>query len=165
MMPMGFEYGCRKPLHVIDTRPADWAWETETPRIDITGFIRDVNAMKAATPALNVEGAAAEDHGTAQPGGRLQRLANGDLASSADIAITLINPDPGRVQGIDPGPLLNQVSGRISHFEDVTPDDADVPFEPGEPITPPAPVVRVFRGYAEAEIKPPESDKATAQTR
>ena len=24
MMPMGFEFGFRKPLHVVHTTPADW---------------------------------------------------------------------------------------------------------------------------------------------
>jgi starch synthase (maltosyl-transferring) len=51
MMPMGFEYGCRKPLDVVGTRPGDWTWETASPRIDITGYIGEVNRMKAATPA------------------------------------------------------------------------------------------------------------------
>ena len=56
MMPMGYEYGCRKPLDVVDSRPGDWAWETAAPRIELSGFVGAVNRMKAATPALNVEG-------------------------------------------------------------------------------------------------------------
>ncbi len=42
MMPMGFEFGFRKPLHVVKTQPQDW----EQPAIDLSGFIRDVNAIK-----------------------------------------------------------------------------------------------------------------------
>jgi len=43
-MPIGFEFGFRKRLHVVNTRPKDW----ETTNIDLTEFIKKVNAMKAA---------------------------------------------------------------------------------------------------------------------
>jgi starch synthase (maltosyl-transferring) len=43
MMPVGFEYGFRRKLHVVETRPADW----EEPSIDLTAFIREVNRIKS----------------------------------------------------------------------------------------------------------------------
>ncbi len=43
MMPIGFEFGFRKSLHVVNTRSEDW----ETTNIDLTRFIKKVNAMKA----------------------------------------------------------------------------------------------------------------------
>lgn len=52
MMPMGFEYGFRKRLHVVETQPSDW----EDPLFDLSTFIADVNAMKAEQPILNEEG-------------------------------------------------------------------------------------------------------------
>jgi starch synthase (maltosyl-transferring) len=42
LMPMGFEYGFVKRLNVVNTCPSDW----EEPRIDLTEFIRRVNALK-----------------------------------------------------------------------------------------------------------------------
>ncbi len=42
MIPIGFEYGFRRPLHVVNTRPSDW----ETTDIDLTSFIKDVNRVK-----------------------------------------------------------------------------------------------------------------------
>jgi starch synthase (maltosyl-transferring) len=51
MMPMGYEFGFRRKLHVVKTRPGDW----EETGIDITPFIRDVNAVKAAHPAFQEE--------------------------------------------------------------------------------------------------------------
>jgi starch synthase (maltosyl-transferring) len=42
MMPIGFEYGFRRPLHVVDTRPGDW----EAPNVDLRNFITKVNAVK-----------------------------------------------------------------------------------------------------------------------
>ncbi len=43
MMPVGFEFGFRKKLHVVKTRPGDWE-ETE---IDLTSFITAVNSIKS----------------------------------------------------------------------------------------------------------------------
>jgi starch synthase (maltosyl-transferring) len=51
MIPMGFEFGFRKPLHVVDTKPTDW----ETTEIDLTGFIRHVNQVKAKYPVFKEE--------------------------------------------------------------------------------------------------------------
>ena len=42
MMPIGFEFGFRKPLHVIQTTPADW----ENTGLDLSPFITKVNAIK-----------------------------------------------------------------------------------------------------------------------
>ncbi len=42
MIPIGFEYGFRRPLHVVNTKPADW----EQTDIDLTGFIKEVNRIK-----------------------------------------------------------------------------------------------------------------------
>jgi len=43
MMPMGFEFGFRKKLHVVKTRPQDW----EKTDIDLTSFLKRVNKIKA----------------------------------------------------------------------------------------------------------------------
>lgn len=53
MMPMGYEYGFARRLDVVRTRPEDW----EEARFDLTGFLADLNRMKAETPALLEEGA------------------------------------------------------------------------------------------------------------
>ncbi len=42
MIPIGFEYGFRRRLHVVQTRPTDW----ETTGIDLTSFIREANQIK-----------------------------------------------------------------------------------------------------------------------
>jgi len=51
MMPMGFEFGFRKRMHVVKTRPSDW----ENTDIDLTGFIRKVNTIKAEHPVFQEE--------------------------------------------------------------------------------------------------------------
>ncbi len=52
MIPVGFEFGFKKKLHVVKTRPQDW----ETPTYDLTGFITRVNRMKTGCPVLLTEG-------------------------------------------------------------------------------------------------------------
>lgn len=51
MMPIGFEFGFRKKLHVVKTRPTDW----EETGIDLTGFIARVNAVKAQNKVFQEE--------------------------------------------------------------------------------------------------------------
>jgi starch synthase (maltosyl-transferring) len=52
MMPLGYEFGFRKKLHVVNTRPADW----EEPSYDLTDFITQTNRMKQDCPVLLAEG-------------------------------------------------------------------------------------------------------------
>jgi starch synthase (maltosyl-transferring) len=52
MMPIGFEYGFRRRLHVVRTTPQDW----EAPTWDLTGAIGVIHRTKAALRALNEEG-------------------------------------------------------------------------------------------------------------
>jgi len=48
MIPVGFEFGFRKPLHVVNTRPVDW----EQTGVDLTAFIERVNHAKAQNPVF-----------------------------------------------------------------------------------------------------------------
>jgi starch synthase (maltosyl-transferring) len=58
MMPMGFEYGFRKPLHVAKTRPEDW----EETGVDLTAFITSVNGIKAEYAVFQEEAPTEIDH-------------------------------------------------------------------------------------------------------
>lgn len=51
MMPMGFEFGLRKPLHVVNTTPNDW----QLNGTDLTPFITKVNAIKRRFPVFREE--------------------------------------------------------------------------------------------------------------
>jgi starch synthase (maltosyl-transferring) len=53
LMPIGYEYGFRKDLNVVKTRPEDW----EEPLFDLSDFIRAANDLKRSTPILEKEGA------------------------------------------------------------------------------------------------------------
>jgi starch synthase (maltosyl-transferring) len=52
MMPIGFEYGFRRRLDVVNTRPEDW----ESPGGDLSDFITSVNRVKASHRVFNEEG-------------------------------------------------------------------------------------------------------------
>lgn len=51
MMPMGYEFGFAKPLHVVNTKPSDW----EQTSVDLTDFIRQVNGIKSRHPVFQEE--------------------------------------------------------------------------------------------------------------
>src|SRR6202521_5174042 len=53
MMPIGFEYGFRRRLHVVETRAEDW----EAPTWDICDFVAAVNRLKKSRRVFNEEGA------------------------------------------------------------------------------------------------------------
>jgi starch synthase (maltosyl-transferring) len=55
MMPVGFEYGFERRLHVVETGPADW----EAPRTDLTEFIRRVHAVCAGAQGFRGDEVAA----------------------------------------------------------------------------------------------------------
>lgn len=127
MIPVGFEYGFRKRLHVVSTRSSDW----EKPAFDLTGFIRDVNQMKAKVPVLNEEGPQ-----------RLQLIDDGRMVAlvrrrmrGAGWAASLINSDPGA-----PVKARVNLDGDIDGGREITPGGAGAPFarggeyalEPGE---------------------------------
>jgi starch synthase (maltosyl-transferring) len=55
LMPIGFEFGFARALHVVETRPQDW----EAPRVDLTAFIRRVHDVCREVPAFHGEHVAA----------------------------------------------------------------------------------------------------------
>ncbi len=52
LMPIGYEFGFRRRLDVVKTRPSDW----EEPWFDLSDDIAAINAIKRDSPALNEEG-------------------------------------------------------------------------------------------------------------
>lgn len=132
MIPMGFEYGFRKRLHVVHTRPGDW----ETPTFDISGYIGDVNRMKAAVPVLNEEG---PQRAVFLNGGAVLALER-RRKNGSGWAVTLINPNTDASVTA----RLNGLDGSISGGHEVTPGWQGVPLHPGMEITLDPGDVRVF---------------------
>ena len=55
-MPIGFEFGFRQRLHVVETRPTMWLPQLEAAPWDDTDFIRNVNTFKAVHRIWNEDG-------------------------------------------------------------------------------------------------------------
>jgi len=109
MIPVGFEYGFRRPLHVVKTRPEDW----ETPAWDLTAAIAQVNRAKAGWRALNEDGPLrpvplgeprsfaflreSRDRGEA-----LLVVLNRDPAAEIAVGLAPGRPGPGPLAELDP---------------------------------------------------------------
>ncbi len=52
LIPIGFEYGFKKKLHVVHTNPYDY----EGASYDLTDYIRQINEMKISYPLLSCDG-------------------------------------------------------------------------------------------------------------
>ena len=115
LMPVGYEFGFARRLDVVMTRPQHW----EAPRFDLSSFIAEVNAMKAALPVLNEEGPERALAGGGTTVGLIRNAAQG-----AGIAVALLNPDPSKPTTVDAPRLLSDLDGSVV---DVTPAADAVP--------------------------------------
>jgi len=139
LMPMGYEFGYRRPMHVVETTPAD----RENTTIDISDHVAAVNALRAELPAVNVEGAQWAATGPDAPYAALLRTDAGHPQGARAAALVLTNLN-GAELTIDPGPIIARSGGMLGAFRDRTPGEAPVPFEPGQAIRLPPWSVRVF---------------------
>jgi len=90
LMPMGFEYGLRKPLHVINTTPADF----QRDGIDLCPFITKVNAIKRNHPVFLEE---SHTSMLPSPNPNILVLWKASTASKQE-ALLLLNKDLGQHQ-------------------------------------------------------------------
>ena len=142
LMPMGYEFGFRRKLDVVKTRPRDW----ERTNIDLSDFIAVMLAMKAKVPALNVEGQQRRLTPPDSPVVALLRLEGGHPVDAATCALTLLNPDELRSHEIALGPLLTGAGGLFDRFVDITPQAAPMDFAAGRSLLLEPLGFRVFRG-------------------
>jgi starch synthase (maltosyl-transferring) len=86
MVPIGYEFGFRKRLDVVQTRPQDW----EQTDVDLTDYIRRVNAIKDAYPVFREDGLIqALNH----PNSAILLLWKGSTRSRNQ-ALLILNKDP-----------------------------------------------------------------------
>lgn len=86
MIPIGFEYGFRKQLHVVKTTPADW----ETTNIDLCPFIAKVNTVKKSHPLFMEESPTQMLH---SPNPNILLLWKGSTKRPHE-ALLILNKDP-----------------------------------------------------------------------
>ena len=90
MIPVGFEFGFSKPLHVVKTTPADW----ETTNIDLCSYIGRVNAIKKGYPIFLEESATQM---LPSPNPNVLLLWKGSV-KRPDEALLILNKDPWNYQ-------------------------------------------------------------------
>ena len=115
MMPIGFEFGFRKPLHVVNTTPADW----EKTDVDLTSFIAKVNAVKKGHSVFHEE-SPTSIFPCQNPNVLLMWKAS---AKHKDEALLILNKDPHQHQefSIRPLPALRPVGGAAARCLPGTP--------------------------------------------
>ena len=126
MIPIGFEFGFCRRLHVADTRPTDW----ETTNVDLTAFIKNVNRAKAENPVF-LEDAPTEILPTDNP--NILLLWKGSLNAKQE-ALIILNKDPHNKQHFYTSNLYQYVQAP-GPLTDVSPefslDYLPTPFEYG----------------------------------
>jgi len=135
IMPMGFEYGCRRPLDAVASSPADWQEETADPVVDLGPTIAAANALKEAHPALRVPG---EIRRVNSPNARvaaLARLSHPSPARAEEAIFIAVNPDAGQSDGLELRGLLTAAGGRFERLAEVRTDGEPLPLDPLQPLT------------------------------
>ena len=127
LMPVGYEWGYRKRLHVVETTPAD----REETGIDISAEIAALNRLKAELPAANVEGATTRLSPPEAGYLALLRLDAGHAAAARHAVLVLANPGPDAVS-ISAAAILSRTGGVFGPFTDRTPGQVPIVFAPGE---------------------------------
>ena len=154
LMPVGYERGYRKPLHVVETTPAD----REDTGIDISPFVAAINRLRADLPPCNTEGAQMRLNAPDAPYLALLRL---DAAHSLDAryaTLVVANPSEREVE-VSAEALLSRTSGEFGRFSDMTPGAEPDPFAPGITLVLQPGEVRIF---AAARAVPMESEGEAA---
>lgn len=134
MMPMGFEYGFAKRMDVVTSRPGNWQWEADRHRrFDLTDWIGTVNRLKAAIPALGVEGPTRRLTAPHAPVVALLRTMGGrdEAYWGTGAALILLNPDPVHTHTVDLETILRESGLAQVELRDVTPNAAPIGAEPG----------------------------------
>ncbi|HEX2555978.1 MAG TPA: maltotransferase domain-containing protein [Microvirga sp.] len=138
LMPIGYEWGYRRPLHVVETTPRD----REDTGVDISDFVGQINRLKAEVPALNVEGA---QWRLSPPGAgylALLRLEGGHPVSARSAVLVLANLTGAPVT-IDAADILARAAA-FGPFRDRTPGQAPLDLAPGGSVILAAGEVRLF---------------------
>ncbi len=119
LMPMGYEFGHRRQMHVVNSRPADWEGETG---VDLSDFIRKVNDLKAAHEVFRGDHPTTILH-TDNPNVLLMWKGS---SRTREETLVILNKDPWTWQHYEAGSLRQLVQSGAP-LECVSPDNP-MPF-------------------------------------
>ena len=129
LMPIGYEWGYRDKLHVVETTPE--AREPDTG-IDISERIAAINRLKAELKPANVEGEIRRLSSVDAEVLALLRIDAGHVLGATSALLILANPGAASVT-IRPETVLAGAGGVFGPFVDRTPGEVPLVFEPGRP--------------------------------
>ena len=121
MMPMGYEYGFKKRLNVVNTRPEDW----ETMTYDLSHYIAGVNRMKLGCPVLLEEGPMMR----ANPRGEAVTLLLKSRERQPGRVLAVINPTL-EDQPVQLTNLKDMLGKPMRAWQDLTPDTIPLKLKP-----------------------------------
>ena len=151
LMPIGYEVGAKRALHVVDTTPR--ARESETG-VDISAYVAAINALRAELPAANVEGAQMRLSSPDAPYVALFRTDTGHAASAGAATLVLYNPGEAPAP-VDAGALIARTGGMLGSFVDRTPDAEPIAFHPGASLDLMPGELRILAAGRDAAKAPP----------
>jgi starch synthase (maltosyl-transferring) len=135
MMPIGYEYGFKKRLNVVQTRPQDW----ETPTYDLTSFIKGVNRMKKICPVLLEEGPQTRVNPEEEPVALL--LKSRESRKGRVLAVINATAEPQAVAIPD---LTRYLGKPVRAWKDLTPDTIPLKLYSHLEFTLPPARIRIF---------------------
>ncbi|WP_241671148.1 alpha-1,4-glucan--maltose-1-phosphate maltosyltransferase [Dankookia rubra] len=154
LVPMGFEYGARRPLDPARDRPGDWDWLERQAGFDLSAALREANAAIAARSLTRAE--LRPLSGPGAPVAALLRAAGPDAREARAATLVLANPDLRGGASVTLSSLLPAAGGAFTRFRPVAPTQhrpgggvplgptATVQLDPGE--------VRLFEAEAPRPI-------------
>ncbi|TCZ54291.1 DUF3416 domain-containing protein [Roseicella aquatilis] len=148
LVPMGFEYGARRPLDPARDRPGDWEWLRAHGGFDLSAGLRAANAAMGRQRLA--PGELRPLSGFGAPVTALLRADAPDVRQARTATLVLANPDLRAGAGVQLAALLPGAGASFTRFSPLSPAEGQplrptstVQLEPGE--------VRLY----EAEAPPP----------
>jgi starch synthase (maltosyl-transferring) len=162
LVPMGFEYGARRPLDAARDRPGDWEWIVRHAPFDLSAEIRAANAAMAARTLAPAE--LRPLSGPGAPAMALLRAAGPDARTAQGAVLLLANPDLRRAATVSVSALLPGAGGAFTRFTPCWPAEG-APLAPGAALLLQPGEARVLEAEAPRPIRGAELAGAEAACR
>ncbi|SDB15994.1 maltotransferase domain-containing protein [Belnapia rosea] len=162
LVPMGFEYGARRPLDPARDRPGDWDWIVQHAPFDLSNAIRAANAMLADRPLAQAD--LRPLAGPGAPATALLRAAGPDVRTARRAALVLANPDLHRPASVTATALLPGTGGVFTRFTPCVPAEGPG-LEPGGALLLQPGEVRILEAIPPRPIRPAAEVAAEAGAR
>jgi len=150
LVPMGFEFGARRPLDAARDRPGDWEWLRRNAGFDLEEEVRATNA------ALADQGLARGElrplTGPDAPVAALLRAEGADARGAGTATLVLSNPDLHQAASVETAALLPAAGGSFTRFTPCCPAEGPA-LAPGAEVTLRGGETRLFRAEAQPAIR------------